>query len=283
MSGYLDSVRLSLQGYTAFEIAIILEVRIKPNYPKSRVCSRVFICVQIGSKMSLMSVLAFFSRSKLGHCRSFCSRPNQKRVKANKPMAPSSRFDKKWVSVPILILLLTSVISCAALEEAQQRRQERIKRKLAGHTTPPDMPIEEFPLRGQPAPLFTLQDLDGNQVSLAELRGKPVVINFWATWCGPCRMEVPYLEHLSKKYKDRGLVVLGVNNESNHQVVREFARTQISYTVLLDGHLPFLDYDVRGIPCTYYIGKDGIIRDRDVGFNGEVEMERKISNLFSSS
>lgn len=198
-------------------------------------------------------------------------------------MARLSRFDKNWVSMLILILLLTSVISCAALEEAQQRRQERIKRKLAGYTTPPDMPIEEFPLRGQPAPLFTLQDLNGNQISLAELRGKRVVINFWATWCGPCRMEIPHLENLFNKYKSRGLVVLGVNNESNHQAVRDFAQTQISYTVLLDGHLPFLDYDVRGIPCTYYIDKDGIIRDRDVGFNGEGVMERKINNLFSSS
>lgn len=198
-------------------------------------------------------------------------------------MAQTSRFDKMWAPMPILIVLLTSVISCAALEEAQQRRQERIKRKLAGYTTPSPTPGEDFPLRGQPAPLFTLQDLNGNQVSLAELRGKRVVINFWATWCGPCRMEVPYLEYLSKKYKDRGLVVLGVNNETDHQAVRDFAQSQISYTVLLDGHLPFIDYDVRGIPCTYYIDKDGIIRDRDVGFNGEGVMEMKINNLFSSS
>ena len=109
------------------------------------------------------------------------------------------------------------------------------------------------------------------------------MINFWATWCGPCRMEVPHLEHLYKKYKARGLIVLGVNNENDHQAVREFAKTQISYTVLLDGHLPFIDYDVRGIPCTYYIDKDGIIRDRDVGFNGEGVMEMKINNLFSIS
>jgi len=210
-------------------------------------------------------------------------RQNQERGKANKGMAQSSRFFNTWVRVPVLILLLTSVIGCAALEEAQQRRQERIKRKLAGYTTPPEIPIEDFPLRGQPAPLFTLQDLNGNQVSLAELRGKRVVINFWATWCGPCRMEVPHLEHLYKKYKARGLIVLGVNNESDHQAVRDFVKTQISYTVLLDGHLPFIDYDVRGIPCTYYIDKDGIIRDRDVGFNGEGVMEMKINNLFSSS
>lgn len=198
----------------------------------------------------------------------------------NNSMTQSSRFYTKWVPMPVLILLLTSVISCAALEEAQQRRQERLKRKFAGYTTPPETPKEEFSLHGQPAPLFTLQDLNGKQVSLAEFRGKPVVINFWATWCGPCRMEIPHLEYLSKKYEDRELVVLSVNNESNHQTVRDFAQSQISYTVLLDGRAQFLDYGVKGIPCTYYIDKNGVIRDRDVGFHGEAEMERKITELF---
>jgi thiol-disulfide isomerase/thioredoxin len=198
-------------------------------------------------------------------------------------MAQSARYDKNWVSMPVLILLLTSAISCAALEEAQKRRQERIKQKLAGYTAQTETPKEVFALRGQPAPLFTLQDLNGNQVSLAMFKDSPVVINFWATWCGPCRMEIPHLEFLSKKYRDQGLVVLGVNNENDHQMVRDFAQTQISYTVLLDGNAQFIGYGVRGIPCTYYIDKDGIVRDRDVGFNGEAEMERKIRDLFSSS
>ena len=185
--------------------------------------------------------------------------------------------------MPVLILLLTFAISCAALEEAQKRRQERIKQKLAGYTAQTETPKEVFALRGQPAPLFTLQDLNGNQVGLAMFKDSPVVINFWATWCGPCRMEIPHLEFLSKKYRDQGLVVLGVNNENDHQMVRDFAQTQISYTVLLDGNAQFIGYGVRGIPCTYYIDKDGIVRDRDVGFNGEAEMERKIRDLFSSS
>ena len=197
-------------------------------------------------------------------------------------MAQSAGYNKHWVSIPVLILLLTSVISCTALEEAQKRRQERIKRKLAGYTASSETPREEFSLRGQPAPLFTLQNLSGNQVSLAEFKGKPVLINFWATWCGPCRMEIPHLEYLSKKYKDTGLVVIGLNNESNHQQVRDFSQTEISYTVLLDGNAEFLGYGVRGIPCTYYIDNNGIVRDRDVGFLGEAEMEKKIINLLKN-
>ncbi len=198
-------------------------------------------------------------------------------------MVQSTRYEKKWFSMSVFIVLLTSVISCAALEEAQQRRHERIKRKLDGYTTTSAAPKEEFLLHGQPAPLFTLQDLNGNQVSLTEFKGKPVVLNFWATWCGPCRMEIPHLEYLSNKYKDKGLVVIGLNNENNHQAVRDFAQSQISYTVLLDGHMQFQDYGVAGIPCTYYIGKKGMVRDRDVGFHGEAEMDRKIRELLSDS
>ncbi len=197
-------------------------------------------------------------------------------------MARLARSNKQWVSSFVLILLLESVISCTALEEAKKRRQERRKKELAAHVPSSETPRKEFPLRGQPAPLFTLQDLTGNQVSLGAFKGKPVVINFWATWCGPCRMEIPHLEKLSKKYKSRDLVVIGLNNETNHQQVRTFSQAEISYTVLLNGDSEFLRYGVRGIPCTYYLDENGIVRDRDVGFPGEAEMEKKIIDLLKN-
>jgi peroxiredoxin len=139
----------------------------------------------------------------------------------------------------------------------------------------------EGPLIDQPAPDFTLEDLDGNPVRFSDFRGKPVVLNFWATWCGPCRAEIPHVDALYNKYKDRGLVVIGVNNESDHAKVKAFAEEQISYSVLLDGRAQFEDYSVRGIPCTYYIDKMGIIRYRDVGFGPgeEKKIEQKITEL----
>lgn len=197
-------------------------------------------------------------------------------------MARLARCNKQWVPNFVLILLLASVISCTALEEAQKRRQERRKQELAAYSPSSEMPRKEFPLWGQPAPLFTLQDLTGNQVSLGDFKGKPVVINFWATWCGPCRMEIPYLENLSKKYKSRDLVVIGLNNETNHQQVRAFSQTEISYTILLNADSEFLRYGVRGIPCTYYLDENGIVRDRDVGFPGEAHMEKKIIDLLKN-
>lgn len=146
---------------------------------------------------------------------------------------------------------------------------------------PPMAGGEESPLIGKPAPDFTLKDLNGNPVSLSDFKGKPVVLNFWATWCGPCRAEIPHMDALYKKYKEQGLVVIGVNNESDHAQVKQFAKKQISYIVLLDGRPQFQEYGVRGIPCTYYVDKAGIVRYRDVGFGsgGEREIERKIMEL----
>lgn len=92
---------------------------------------------------------------------------------------------------------------------------------------------------------------------------------------------MPHLDALYKKYKDQGLVIIGVNNEDDHAKVKEFAEGKISYTVLLDGRAQFQEYGVQGIPCTYYIDKEGIVRYRDVGFGpgGEREIERKIKEL----
>jgi hypothetical protein len=77
-------------------------------------------------------------------------------------------------------------------------------------------------LVGKPAPDFELKDLQGQSVKLADLRGKVVLLNFWATWCGPCRQEIPHLEKLYQTYKEKGLVILGVDNEDNIETVRQF-------------------------------------------------------------
>jgi cytochrome c biogenesis protein CcmG/thiol:disulfide interchange protein DsbE len=137
------------------------------------------------------------------------------------------------------------------------------------------------PLIGKAAPSFTLQDLDGKQVSLSDFQGKVVLLDFWATWCGPCVRGIPHLEALHKKYKDQGLVLIGVNNETDHAKVKEFARERISYVVLLDADKPFKEYGTRSIPTLFYIDRNGKVHHRDVGFSdgNEKVIERKVKEL----
>jgi peroxiredoxin len=125
------------------------------------------------------------------------------------------------------------------------------------------------PREGFLAPDFTLDTLDGNQVTLSELRGRIVVINFWATWCLPCREETPALEKAYKQYKDSDAVILGVNLTNQDLVrdvesfVQEFGLT---YPILLDreGSVGYL-YQVNGLPTTFFLNREGVIRTVLVG------------------
>jgi len=140
---------------------------------------------------------------------------------------------------------------------------------------------QSSPLIGKPAPSFTLKDLEGKQVSLSDFKGKVVLLDFWATWCGPCRRAIPHLEALHRKYKDQGLVVIGINHEKDHDKVKAFSKEQISYVVLLDADEQFKEYGIRGIPTAFYIGRNGTIQYREVGFSSqrEKEVEQKVREL----
>ena len=170
-----------------------------------------------------------------------------------------------FLAVPFLLSLLIVLGGCAS-EDAANRQPDSA-------------------LIGKPAPDFTLRDLKGNQVSLSDFRGQPVVLNFWATWCSPCRVEIPHLEALYTKHKDQELVILGMNTETDYMKVKRFAVPRISYTVLLDGGTQAQAYDISGIPCTYYIDRKGIIRHRVVGFapGDEILIEGKIKELLADS
>lgn len=117
------------------------------------------------------------------------------------------------------------------------------------------------------APDFTLKDLNGKQVRLRDFRGKVVFLNFFATWCVPCRLEMPAMERLSKAYKDKGLVVLAVDIKESAKIVRTFLQElKVSFPALLDvdGAVAFT-YGIRPLPATYLIGRDGKILWRAFG------------------
>ena len=125
----------------------------------------------------------------------------------------------------------------------------------------------DTPIVGKPAPAFDLETLDGNRLSLAQLRGAPVVLNFWASWCIPCREEAPLLTAAAADYDARGLVVLGVVYQDSAENARDFMRRYgQTYRGLLDADgRTAIDYGVFGIPETFFIDADGIVRSRQIG------------------
>ncbi|MEW6240790.1 MAG: TlpA disulfide reductase family protein [Chloroflexota bacterium] len=125
------------------------------------------------------------------------------------------------------------------------------------------------PREGFLSPDFTLDALDGSRITLSELRGRVVVVNFWATWCLPCREETPALEKSYELYKNADVVVLGVNltNQDSVSEVASFAREfELTYPILLDrdGSVGYL-YQVNGLPTTFFINREGVIRTVVVG------------------
>ena len=120
---------------------------------------------------------------------------------------------------------------------------------------------------GQQAPDFTLSSVDGAPVSLQQYQGKVIFLNFWATWCIPCREEMPVLEKLHQTYQGQGLVILAIDlKESPDQVHAFFEKHALSFPSLIDPNgAVFRAYLVTGMPTTYLVGRDGNILARGVG------------------
>ncbi len=130
------------------------------------------------------------------------------------------------------------------------------------------------PKVGAHAPDFELQNLSGEAIALSELRGKPVLINFWATWCGPCRLEMPDLQKIYE-LNEGDFLVLAVNADEEKRIVERFAKDiGITFDVLLDpgGNVQSL-YQLRGYPTSYLLDAEGIIRVQHIGILHEAQLE----------
>ena len=141
-------------------------------------------------------------------------------------------------------------------------------------------------VQGIPAPDFTLPSLDGRKVKLSDFRGKAVLLNFWATWCPPCKVEMPWFADLQKQYADDGLVVLGVAmDDSKPDTIAKFASDLgVNYEVLLGTDKVSDDYgDVQYLPTTFYIGRDGTIVDKMTGLLGRKEIEDAVRKTLNTS
>ena len=123
-------------------------------------------------------------------------------------------------------------------------------------------------VRGKVAPDFELTSLDGKRVKLSDFRGKAVLLNFWATWCSPCKVEMPWFVDLQKKYGNDGLVVVGVAmDDTDTPKIAEFASQMgVNYPVLLGTDKVSDDYgNVQFLPTSFYIDRDGKFVGKGVG------------------
>jgi cytochrome c biogenesis protein CcmG/thiol:disulfide interchange protein DsbE len=135
---------------------------------------------------------------------------------------------------------------------------------------------------GEAAPNFELQNLDGQSISLSGLRGKPVLINFWASWCGPCVSEMPYIQEINKEWSDKGLIVLAINLGDNASQAEQFLQDHnLSLPVLLDTNKVVAPkYGIRAIPTTFFIDKEGIVRVKIIGaFPSKAAIESRLGEI----
>lgn len=128
-------------------------------------------------------------------------------------------------------------------------------------------PWEIEQLMNKPAPDFSLTALDGQEISLKKLSGKTVLLNFWATWCGPCRAEMPSLNELVKNYQDRGLEVIGISIDNSDAIIKAFLQeVPVHFPIIRDKELATaVRYKVFAYPTTFLLSPDGIVKEKFIG------------------
>lgn len=181
----------------------------------------------------------------------------------------------------ILVITLASALT-VALVMSGCSGESNLNGSGLGRITGCSVDSAQSPQLGGPAPNFQFQNPEGQATSLSDLRGKPVLVNFWATWCSPCRMEMPYLQQIYEEWQERGLVVLAINiGESADKVTNFVESYSISFPVLLDTNQDAaLCYNIQYIPTTFFIDRDGIIQYIEVGaFQSKEEIESSLSKL----
>lgn len=138
-------------------------------------------------------------------------------------------------------------------------------------------------LRGKPAPGFKLVDTTGKPVALADFKGKPVIVNFWATWCAPCKLEMPWFEEFSGKYKAEGLTILGLSQDdgaSREDISAAARRLGVKYPILMPDDAVAKQYGgVDYLPETFYVARDGTVTAATAGAPSKDEMEANIRKI----
>jgi thiol-disulfide isomerase/thioredoxin len=196
------------------------------------------------------------------------------------------------LGVVLLILATFAWAGWANWKYRQQAAEQRLASVAQGELIADpagDAPAYASPLVGKPAPEFALEDLNGKKVSLASYKGKAVLINFWATWCAPCKIETPWLIELRNKYAAQGFEILGVSTDDiDRKDVQKFSdekkeiahfvqKMQMPYPVLIDGDSISHPYGgLDALPTSFYVDRQGNVIAAQEGLTSEAEIEANI-------
>ncbi|MGD0734753.1 MAG: TlpA disulfide reductase family protein [Terracidiphilus sp.] len=193
-----------------------------------------------------------------------------------------------------VVLFLLAVFAWAGWANFEYRKQaaERLLASSAKAELIPDAngaPESVSPLKGKLAPAFTLEDLTGKKVSLASYKGRAVLINFWATWCGPCKIETPWLVELRNQYAPQGFEILGVSTDDldrddqklfaneKKDIQKSAEQLHIDYPVLIDGATLSKPYDgLDAMPSSYFVNSNGTVVAVQFGITSKADIEDNI-------
>jgi len=137
----------------------------------------------------------------------------------------------------------------------------------------------------KPAPDFSLESLDGKTMRLSDFRGKAVLLNFWATWCGPCKIEMPWFVDLQNEYGSQGLQIVGVAmDDASKEDIAKFAKDMgVNYPILIGKEAVGDQYGgVPALPETFFIGRDGKVVDKIIGLRGKAEIEDAVKRALNT-
>jgi cytochrome c biogenesis protein CcmG/thiol:disulfide interchange protein DsbE len=204
--------------------------------------------------------------------------------------------------VLIVVLAILAIFAWAGWANWENRQQAAARLAAAvpkGELVPDANGIAQYqsPLVGKPAPAFSLEDLSGKKVSLADYKGKAVLINFWATWCGPCKIETPWLIELRNKYAPQGFEILGISTEGDDlkpsdkagwakdkaAIAKFVDQEKVPYPILINGDSLANAYGgLDSMPTSFFIDRKGTVVAAVEGINAESDIESNIKKALAN-